>query len=131
VEIPSQRYIENEQIQGFIRKAIENIWRYEAKGYIPHRVNILASEHNLSFSGVSITSARKRWGSCSSTNKLNFSLHIMMLPNELIDYIILHELAHTVHKNHSKDFHGLLETLSGGKPQECRQKLKSFQIGVY
>ncbi|MGC9330369.1 MAG: M48 family metallopeptidase [Bacteroidales bacterium] len=131
VEVPSQLAVENKDIQDFIRKAIEHLWRYEAKLYIPGRVHTLATQHSLHYSSVGITGARTRWGSCSSTNKLHFSLHLMMLPDELIDYIILHELAHTVHKNHSKDFYGLLETLSGGKHQEYRQKLKSYRIGVY
>ncbi|MEA3447240.1 MAG: YgjP-like metallopeptidase domain-containing protein [Bacteroidota bacterium] len=131
VEVPSQVKIENKEIQAFIRKAIEHLWRYEAKTYIPGRVHALATQHDLHYSGVGITGAHTRWGSCSSTNKLNFSLHLMMLPDKLIDYVILHELAHTVHKNHSKDFYGLLETLSGGKHQENKQKLKSYHIGMY
>jgi len=131
VEVPSQPEIENKEIQDFIRKAIEHLWRFEAKRYIPERVNVLASEHNLQYSGVGITSAHTRWGSCSSANKLNFSLHVMMLPDDLIDYIILHELAHTVHKNHSRDFHVLLDKLSRGKHKEYHKALKFYRIGVY
>ncbi|MFO7790207.1 MAG: SprT family zinc-dependent metalloprotease [Bacteroidales bacterium] len=131
VEIPQHQDIEAPGMQHFIREGIERIWRYEAYVHIPQRAQKLASEHNLSFSGTGITSARKRWGSCSSQNKLNFSLHLMMLPDELIDYVILHELAHTVHKNHSKAFYTLLNHLTGSKHETYKQKLKAYNIGVY
>lgn len=131
INIPQHLDIEHKHVQIFIRQAIENFWRLQASLYIPERVSVLAGEHNLNFSGIGITKARTRWGSCSSKNKLNFSLHMMMLPDELIDYVILHELAHTIHKNHSRDFHTLLHQLTDGKHQKYREKLKTYRIGVY
>jgi predicted metal-dependent hydrolase len=58
--------------------------------------------------GVKITSAAKRYGSCSAQNSLCFSWRTMLLPDELIDYIVVHELAHIRHKNHSRDFYALV-----------------------
>jgi predicted metal-dependent hydrolase len=57
---------------------------------------------------VKITAARKRFGSCSGRNGLCFSLYLMQYPPEAIDYVVVHELAHITHKNHSPAFHSLI-----------------------
>ena len=56
------------------------------------------------YKSVSITSARSRWGSCSGDNALHYSFRLIYAPKEVIEYVIVHELAHTLHKNHSKLF---------------------------
>ncbi|MEG1614194.1 MAG: M48 family metallopeptidase, partial [Oscillospiraceae bacterium] len=58
---------------------------------------------------VKITSAEKRFGSCSGKNSLCFSYRLMQYPQDAIDYVIVHELAHIKHKNHSKNFYELIE----------------------
>lgn len=78
--------------------------RTEAKTYIPTRVEELARRFGFSYSGVGITSARTRFGSCSGKNRLNFSYHLMRYSPHAVDYVILHELAHTVEHNHSARF---------------------------
>ena len=55
--------------------------------------------------GITITSARTRFGSCSGKNRLSFSWRLMQYPDEAIDYVVVHELAHIAHKNHGPDFH--------------------------
>jgi predicted metal-dependent hydrolase len=59
--------------------------------------------------GVRITDARKRFGSCSSKNRLCFSWRLMQYPPEAIDYVVVHELAHIRHHDHSPSFWGLVE----------------------
>ena len=58
---------------------------------------------------VKISSATKKFGSCSGKNSLNFSYRLMMYPPEAIDYVVVHELAHIKHHDHSKDFYKLIE----------------------
>lgn len=123
--------VSSDDIQDFIRECIERLWKHEAKYILPERVKNLARANNFNFQSVKINSARTRWGSCSSVDNINFSLHLMMLPDELIDYIILHELCHTVHKNHGKDFYALLDNVTNGKHEELNAKLKDYRIGVY
>ena len=82
-----------------------------AKEYIPGRVQILASEHGLKYNKSRITSARSRWGSCSSKKNLNFSYRLMLTPGDVIDYVIIHELAHLKHMNHSKNFWNQVESM--------------------
>ena len=80
-----------------------------AKAELPARVAALAARMGLSPNGVSITHARTRFGSCSANDHLNFSCYLMANPEPLIDYVIVHELAHIRHKNHGKDFWCLVE----------------------
>ena len=83
--------------------------RAKAKEIIPTRVEQIAALMGARYNGVRITSATKRFGSCSAKNSLCFSLYLMQFEDELVDYVIVHELAHTVHHNHSASFYGLIE----------------------
>jgi len=129
--VPEEFEISDENTQNGIRLFVEGILRDEAKAVLPERVWQFAAQHNLKPQSVCITSAKTRWGSCSSRNRLNFSLYLMMLSDELIDYIILHELAHTVHKNHGPGFYELLDKLCNGRHDELNRRLKKHRLGVF
>ncbi len=129
--IPKTIDIKAEETQAMIFSFLEAIIRDEARLYIPHRVAALAEKHNFNFSSAKITSAKTRWGSCSGKNNLNFSLHLMQLPDELIDYVVLHELCHTIHKNHGKAFYEKLNEVCGGNHENLNAKLKTRRIGNY
>lgn len=83
----------------------------EAKNYIPERVYFLADKFWLQFNKLRITSAKTRRGSCSSKKNLNFSFRLMKYSKEVIDYVIIHELSHLKHMNHSKNFWKEVETM--------------------
>ncbi|MCH5300606.1 MAG: M48 family metallopeptidase [Ruminococcus sp.] len=83
--------------------------RSRAMDIIPERVEYFSNIMGLKPSGVKITSAQKRFGSCSGKNSLCFSYILMQYPMETVDYVVVHELAHIVHKNHSKEFYRLIE----------------------
>ncbi|BAF69269.1 M48 family metallopeptidase [Nitratiruptor sp. SB155-2] len=91
------------------KEAFRSFYKDFAKKYIYHRTEQLASKYNCLYNGLKITSAKKRWGSCTSKKNLNFSYRTVMLPPELIDYIIIHELSHLMYMNHSKEFWRLVE----------------------
>lgn len=80
---------------------------------MPQRVFELSNKHGFSYKKIFIKNARTRWGSWSAKNNLNFNLHLMRLPDKLIDYVILYELSHTVIKDHSKKFWALPDKLVG------------------
>lgn len=80
-----------------------------AKDHIPKAVEYYSNMMNLYPTSVKITSAKKRFGSCSAKNSLCFSYFLMTYPKEAIDYVVVHELAHIKHHNHSKEFYALIE----------------------
>ena len=82
--------------------------RKEAKEYIPKRVKYFADLTGLVPAGISITSAKTRFGSCSAKNRLNFSLYLMLYSKKAVDYVVLHEICHIAYKNHGGEFYGLI-----------------------
>jgi predicted metal-dependent hydrolase len=114
---------ENKETRSLAEKAL----RKEAADYLPGRTARLAGEHGFSYRRVSLRASRTRWGSCSAVNNINLSIFLMRLPAHLIDYVILHELAHTVHKNHGPLFWQLLEQLTGGARALARE-IKKHRI---
>lgn len=81
-----------------------------ANKLLPGKVAAFSKIMGLSPAGITVTSARTRFGSCSSANRLCFSWRLMQYPEAAIDYVVVHELAHIVHKNHSPAFYALVET---------------------
>ena len=81
----------------------------KAQIIIPQRVEYFSKLMGLKPSSVKINFAKTRFGSCSTKNNLNFSAFLMHYPDEAIDYVVVHELAHIKHHNHSKDFYSLIE----------------------
>lgn len=79
--------------------------RARAEREIPPRVAHFAAIMGVQPAGIRITSAKKRFGSCSGTNHLCFSWRLMLYPNEAVDYVVVHELAHIREKNHSPAFY--------------------------
>lgn len=86
-------------------------YRKQAQTYMSERVDHFSEKHGLQYKEIRITSAITRWGSCSGRNNLNFPWRLLMAPQEVIDYVVVHELAHTVHKNHSPRFWNLVESI--------------------
>ena len=78
---------------------------------ISERVNWYAQQRGFKYKKVNITSAQKRWGSSSSNGNLNFPWRLIMAPLTVIDYVVIHELVHTVERNHSKAFWGKVKML--------------------
>ena len=83
--------------------------KMRAKEILPKKVDYFAEIMGLKPAGVKITSAKKRFGSCSGKNSLCFSYELMLYPDEAIDYVVVHELAHIKHRNHSAKFYNLIE----------------------
>ena len=130
VFISKKLSISSEENQLYIRNIILEIWRKEAKEYLPKRVKELAIEHDFNYEKLTIKNTKSRWGSCSFNNNINLSLHLMRISNELIDYVILHELVHTKVKNHSSKF---WETLEKHCPNSkiLDKELKKYSLRIF
>jgi predicted metal-dependent hydrolase len=113
VKYPNDKGVSSPAVQKAIRKGILEAYREEAKEFLPKRLNDLSDRHNLPYKEVFIKNIKSRWGSCSGRNNINLSIHLMRLPNHLIDYVLLHELVHTKIKNHSRTFWHALNMVTG------------------
>ncbi len=101
--------------------------RREAKRVLPAMVARLAHENGFSYGRVTIRATRSKWGCCTSQNNLSLSLFLMTLPTHLQEFVVLHELCHTVHHNHSAEFHKLLDRVTGGREKELNRQLKGIR----
>ncbi len=104
------------------------ILRKEAKSILPDRVEELATRHGFQYNGLKIRKMRTRWGSCTARNSLNLNSWLVMLPQHLSDYVILHELVHTVHKDHSRRFWSTLDRVTGYRSMVLRRELRGQRI---
>jgi predicted metal-dependent hydrolase len=107
-----------------IKTGILEKMRRRAKMILPQRVEYLANSYGFNYNRIFIKNMRTRWGSCSYANNINLSMFLLNLPEHLVDYVILHELVHTIHKNHRPEFWEKLERVcpnSAAYAKEIRQ----------
>ena len=95
----------------------------KAKEYIPPRVAYYSELMGVVPTGITITGAVKRFGSCSGKNRICFSWRVMEYDSELVDYVIVHELAHIKHHNHSREFYDFVASVMPDHRERSR-KLK-------
>ncbi len=122
---------DTESIHVSMQRLITEVYRREAKQYLPERLSLLADRYGFRYNKVTIRNNKSNWGSCSSANHISLNLNLMKLPDPLIDYILLHELAHTVVKNHGPDFYQLLNRTTGGKARELAKEIKKYAAYTY
>ena len=101
--------------------------RKQAKAYLPGRLAELAAQHGFSYNQVRIKHNVSNWGSCSVKKNINLNLNLMRLPEELRDYVMLHELCHLKYMNHGKEFHALLESICPNH-KTLRTKLREYKL---
>jgi len=127
IQIPFVEDIGSQYIQTQIKQAILDTWHSEAKDILIERTQQLAAKNDFRLTEVKIKNMKTRWGSCSRNNTINLNLHLVRLPDHLRDYIILHELVHTIYKNHGKEFWKRLNELSGNA-KELSKELKNIDF---
>lgn len=101
--------------------------RREFAGRLNARVKEYAAWMGVTYGKVSLRYQKTRWGSCSSSGNLNFNYALALVPERLADYVIVHELAHRRHMNHSADFWSEVERYFP-EYKECRRELRKYQI---
>lgn len=110
-----------------VQKAYDHFYKEMAKLYLTQELEKYAAIMQLEFSALKFRKMRSRWGSCSSKGVITLNTELMKLEKELIRYVVIHELAHLVHMNHSKDFHALVERYLPNSRQ-IRKRLKAVSI---
>lgn len=90
---------------------------------IPEKVKKYASIVGVTYGRITIRNQRSRWGSCSSKGNLNFNCLLMLFPEDVIDYVVVHEICHRKHMNHSSEFYAEVERVFP-EYRRCRKWLK-------
>ena len=103
--------------------------REEARAVLAPKLREAAARYGFPFKGrMAVKNNVSNWGSCSSKGNINLNMRLILLPEHLQDYVILHELCHLRHQNHGPAFHALLDSLLGGKEKELQRELHEWKI---
>lgn len=124
-----ERLVEERQRHEFLSTELTLVDREEAKKRLITQVDKLAKKHGFSYNRISIRNQRTRWGSCSAKNNISLNIKLASLPEDLADYVILHELVHTRIKNHSKTFWEALGRLMKDAKAADR-RLKAYRLAL-
>lgn len=117
------------KIEGIVGQFLLEIYKMECRQYLPQRVKHYAEQFSFQYSSLSFRDNASNWGSCSYDNNISLNIKLMKLPDDVIDYVILHELCHTIEKNHSGRFWELVGRVCPNFA-ELRRKLKTYNTRI-
>lgn len=103
---------------------LKEFYRQGTRDAVTRYARQYADHFHLKLSSIKVNSAKKRWGSCGGNNQLNFSYRLIMAPIEAVEYVVVHELAHTRQRNHSPAFWKVVREMMPGyeKPRDWLKK---------
>lgn len=97
--------------------------KYEIRNHLEEKI-----EDPFTYRKVTIKNNKSNWGSCSGMRNINLNMHLVSLPEELRDFVIVHELCHLVYPNHGKEFHRLLNMACNGRERELNKRLREYYL---
>ena len=122
-KIMEERKLLAVELKPYTEEQIKELYQ-KAKDIIPEKVHFYASKMGVTYGRITIRCQRTRWGSCSGEGNLNFNCLLVDFPEDVLDSIVVHELAHRKHMNHSKEFYAEVEKYYP-KYRACRKWLKA------
>lgn len=131
LEVAVSPAADQQVLSNTVNACILRWFRSQAAAHLHTRVAQWSTQMGVTCTGVMISDPQKRWGSCDQGNLLRFNWRIMMAPSSLIDYVVVHELCHVVHKDHSDDFWRLLASVMPDydlRRQELKKTGPSFTL---
>lgn len=128
IEFPEKADLKAGQTQHYFWNGINYFLKKEARRILPDRVKQLAEKYKFRYGSVKIQPSKTRWGSCSRERSINLSQYLLLLPAHLVDYVILHELCHTIEMNHGPRFWKLMDEVTNGQSKTLRAGLKDYHM---
>jgi hypothetical protein len=123
-----KKHLHRLEQQDKIQAPIPEIDLEKAKDELFDRLDHFADKHNLTYRKVTFRCQKTKWGSCSSVGNISLNINIAYLPEHLQDYLLLHELCHLRHMNHSKHFWVELDKMTGGEAKRLGKELKGNNL---
>ncbi len=126
IYLPIFHTIKDDIVQNYTKQIAIKVLRKEANEYLPKRLKELSLSLNFSFNSVKIRQLKSRWGSCDTNKNITLNLFLMSLPDNLIDYVLIHELSHTQILKHDKNFWLLMSKILPNV-KSLKNEIKLFQ----
>lgn len=126
ITVASHLPVENPIVQRKAAQACERALKKEAQALLSQRLDQIAKDKNLKYKDIRIKRLISRWGSCSNEGSITLSYFLIQLPWYLIDYVLIHELVHTKHHNHGRDFWATFEKLLP-EAKKLRKEIKLYR----
>lgn len=124
--------VNQEKRQQALEKALQVWYRERAEELLSERTKLYGNSMGLSYNNITIKDIKTRWGSCSSKKNINYNVRLMLMPIDIIDYIVVHELCHLVYLNHSKEYWQLVEKhMPDYKEREKKLKALTPSVKAY
>ncbi len=117
-------------LQEWLVKVAEEALRHQAKRVLPGRLMALAGQLGLTVKSVTVRNSHGRWGSCSSKHTINLSMYLVLLPTHLQRYVMLHELTHLLHMDHSPAFWAQLDAFCGCSSKALRKEMAKYDTRI-
>lgn len=111
IRVPQELDPHSSSVQTKIHKKIEKILRTESEDLVTDRLKDISFENNIDYRSINYKKLTRRWGSCDNKKNIILNLYLVQLPWDLINYVIVHELAHTIELNHSPKFWKIVESI--------------------
>ena len=113
-----------------VKTVIKNWYRQRARQYLEEKTAVWAQIMNIDYGRIAIRDQATRWGSCSGKGNLNFNWRLVLLPVDLADYVVVHELAHRSYMDHSKAFWSTVEKEIPDY-RSRRKRLREYESDIY
>ena len=110
INMPVGVDIEADMVQKALKRIVLKFLRMEAERVLPQKMDYWSKQCGLDYRSLKVDSAKSRWGCCSSHKDIKLSYYLLLLPERLVDYVIVHELCHTREMNHGPRFKALLHS---------------------
>ncbi len=128
---PKEHDLNNGHFREWLESVLERWLCFNAEAVLPERLRKMAEARGLRYNELKITKAKGRWGSCNTRKNICLSGYLMILPTQLQDYVMQHELTHLLEMNHSPRFWAILDEAVGGMNAKYREDLKHFRPSVF